>query len=111
MMNYLYTGEFAVLTANMIDLMFAVQKYILQDMKNQTEKFILENTDNTCLLSVLSKCFETPTIFSKCLNVFLDFGKDDSILDLSNNVLKNTLEQPHINCTVAQLENLAFKMA
>jgi hypothetical protein len=51
MINHLYTGEFAVTTANMIDLMFAAQKYILQDKKNQAEKFILKNTDNTLVFS------------------------------------------------------------
>jgi hypothetical protein len=113
--KYLYTGDYAVSTQNMTDLLYAAQKYMLEAMKTELEEFIMININNVNILSVLdaSKNIENPQIESMCLDLFLDnpcyFFQRDPYLNLSAYSMKKILEQPQINCTKSQLKAATLK--
>jgi hypothetical protein len=110
LIKYLYTGALELTRTNMAELLYAAQKYLLNAVKTEAEKFILANTDSSNLLKILnaSQCFENPEISKLCLNIFCDnpvyFLTDKDLSDLSVESFKMIVNRQRMNCSEFQLK-------
>jgi hypothetical protein len=113
--KYIYSGAFELTTSNMVDLLYAAQKYLLIDLKTKTEIFIVKNLEYSNFLDIInaSQCFENPVIATKCCDIFCDnplhFMSNPAYLGLSVNSMKILLRQPQMNCTEFQLKKFALE--
>jgi hypothetical protein len=112
LITYIYTGTLNLTDTNLVDLMYAAQKYALQA---NLEKFILADIDEFSIMNILnaSQCFENPKISAKCCKMFCDnplsFLYDEDFIGLSVASFKVIVNQQAMNCSTFQLQTFANK--
>jgi hypothetical protein len=120
--KYIYTmacSSLNITTSNMLELIYAAQKYMLSDLKEFLLNFIKAHTNDSNLLNILdfSQYFERTesgaAITAECLDTVIDnpllFLNDPRFVSLSASTLKLIVKNPKINCTGEQLRMFVLK--
>jgi BTB/POZ domain len=113
MVRYIYTGQYQITKANMAELLYTVQKYMLDEVKAQIEDYVLANISSENLLEIMNACvlFERKEIVEKCCFMFCDdplnFINSETWFELSPWALKLIVSQRQMNCTNQQLREFA----
>jgi BTB/POZ domain len=102
---YCYTLKATICENNMLEVLYAAQKYMLSSLMELCAKYVLERTTQTNCLVIfnVTHLLSCPAVNSKCQNYFQEspwnFFKDASFLKLSLSALKNLAGLPIMNCT------------
>jgi BTB/POZ domain len=107
--RYIYTGQYQLTKTNMAEMLYTVQKYMIDGVKDEVEDFLLANITDDNLLEIVNAChiFESREIINKCCYIICDdplrFFTKQEFLNLSSGALKMIVSQRQMNCTNQQL--------
>jgi BTB/POZ domain len=109
MVRYIYTGQYQLTKTNMAEMLYTVQKYMIDGVKAEVEDFVLANITDDNLLEMVNAChlFERQEIAEKCCYIICDdpqrFFIKFKFTKLSSRALKLIVSQREMNCTNQQL--------
>jgi hypothetical protein len=112
--KYIYTRALELSTKNMLDLLIAAQSYMLVDMQQKLEQFIMQNVTTANLTDILnaSEFFDNTDIAALCCDLICDnplhYLKNAQLLNLTPHSIKVIITQQRINCTESQLKEITL---
>jgi hypothetical protein len=111
MLDYIYASELRLTPETMMGVLYASQKYMLDDLKAECEQFIAQNISKSNALEIFNEIqlYESLVIDGICFEVILrnplHFFRNAKFLELNGDVIKKIVKQPAINCTTDDLKS------
>jgi hypothetical protein len=115
MLKYCYGGQATFTECNMLGILYAADKYMLEELKGLCVTFILAQVNTINMLEIYNttNLFDCPTVNDKCVDLFTQdpmyFFDDVNFLQLSPTTLKKLIARPSLNCTSFDLKVAVIK--
>jgi hypothetical protein len=113
MLTYIYTKVCYINDANVMELLYSANKYMICSLKSLCENYIKTRTTGNNALEFFGAAHVSIEVENACLNFILKnphkYFEDAKFLELSLPALKKIIQQPTINCTSTDLEVITFK--